>query len=119
MNTRLRQVREELGLSRKEISEQLGIPSGTYEKYEYGTRNIPSSFVSLLCEKQCVNEEWLRNGTGEMFQETTKEDTIAKLVADLWTGDDDEMMEMIGLLKDVSEEDRKFIYQLTKRLAKK
>lgn len=57
----------------------LGIPKANLSSYETGRRTPTDAVIQLICEKCSVNEEWLRNGTGEMFQPENKNDEISKL----------------------------------------
>ncbi len=46
---------------------------------ESGDRNVTDRTILLICNEFNVNEEWLRNGTGEMFIE--KDSTIVAELA--------------------------------------
>lgn len=68
MNERIKKLRKHLDLTQKEFGERIGIKGNTIANYELG-RNAPiDAVVSLICREFDVNEEWLRNGTGEMFK---------------------------------------------------
>lgn len=67
MNERIKKLRKELDLTQQEFADRISVKRGAIANYEIG-RNIPSdSVVSLICREFNVNEEWLRNGAGEMF----------------------------------------------------
>lgn len=67
MNERIKELRKRLNLTQQQFAERLGIKRNTIANYEVG-RNAPvDTVVSLICRVFNVNEEWLRNGTGEMF----------------------------------------------------
>ena len=68
MNERIKKLRRELDLTQQEFADKISVKRGAIANYEIG-RNVPSdSVVSLICREFNVNEEWLRNGTGEMFK---------------------------------------------------
>lgn len=72
MNERLKIIRKHFGKIQKDFGAELGVSRDTYASYESG-RVIPNNtFIQLLCSTFNVNEEWLRNGTGEMFIQTPK-----------------------------------------------
>lgn len=67
MNERIKQLRKVLGLTQQEFADRIGVKRNTVATYE-GGRNAPvDSVSSLICKEFNVNEEWLRNGVGEMF----------------------------------------------------
>lgn len=68
----------------------LGIPKANLSSYETGRRTPTDAVIQLICEKCSVNEEWLRNGTGEMFQSENKNDEISKLFGNVLKSSDDD-----------------------------
>jgi len=68
----------------------LGIPKANLSSYETGRRTPTDAVIQLICEKCSVNEEWLRNGTGEMFQPENKSDEISKLFGNVLKSSDDD-----------------------------
>lgn len=68
MNERIKKLRKALDLTQQEFADKISVKRGAIANYEIG-RNIPSdSVISLICREFNVSEEWLRNGTGEMFK---------------------------------------------------
>lgn len=85
MKDRLRQLRKELGLTQREFSEKIGIKPNTFSQYESGRNEPIDAVLQLICEKFNVREEWLRNGSGEMFVQRDPFDEVYKMVNDmLW-----------------------------------
>ena len=70
MNTgeRIKKLRKTLDLTQQKFGERLGIKGNTVAQYELGRSNPVDSVFSLICREFNVNEEWLRNGEGEMFK---------------------------------------------------
>lgn len=67
MKDRLKKLRKALDLTQTEFAERIGTVQNTITGYESGRRNPSGPVVSAICKEFHVNEEWLRNGTGEMF----------------------------------------------------
>lgn len=67
MNERIKRIRLELGLTQREFAERIGLKQNSIALIESGKRNISEQAVLSICREYRVNEEWLRNGTGEMF----------------------------------------------------
>ena len=68
MNVHLKQIRKALNLTQQEFADRLKIKRNTVATYETGKSNPSDAAVSLICREFNVREEWLRNGTGEMFK---------------------------------------------------
>lgn len=64
---RLKRLRKELDLTQEAFASRIGSVQNTITGYESGRRNPSAPVISLICIEFDVNEEWLRNGTGEMF----------------------------------------------------
>ncbi len=67
MNERLKQLRNDLGMSQNEFSERILVGSSTLAMWELGSRKIKDIHISKICTEFNVNENWLRYGIGEMF----------------------------------------------------
>jgi len=71
MHERLKKLRKTLDLTQQEFAERIGSKRNTVAKYETAANTPSAAVVSLICREFNVNKEWLRNGTGEMFNPTT------------------------------------------------
>lgn len=72
MNERIKKLRKDLDLTQQEFADRISIKRGAVANYEIG-RNIPSdSVINLICREFNVNETWLRTGTGEMFNPSSR-----------------------------------------------
>ncbi|MDE6421244.1 MAG: helix-turn-helix domain-containing protein [Lachnospiraceae bacterium] len=67
LGQRIRKIRRDLDLTQTEFATRIGSVQNTVTGYETGRKNPSSPVISLICKEFHVNEEWLRNGTGEMF----------------------------------------------------
>lgn len=68
-----------LDLTQAKFGEKIGLKSTAIGQMESGDRNVTDRTILLICNEFNVNEEWLRNGTGEMFIE--KDSTIVAELA--------------------------------------
>lgn len=67
MNERIRQLRRTLDMTQQEFADKIGVKRNTVATYEMG-RSVPSdAAIMLICQTFNVSEDWLRNGTGDMF----------------------------------------------------
>ena len=67
MNERLKELRKSLGLSQEEFAKRIGLKGGAISLIECGRRNITTQVVTATCREFGVNEEWLREGVGDMY----------------------------------------------------
>lgn len=71
MNKRLKLLRKNLGLSQKSFADKLYISSDLVSACELGRRNLTERTVMNICNTFDVNEDWLKTGVGEMFNDPT------------------------------------------------
>ena len=67
MNERLKLLRNTLKFSQELFAKKINLTRSAISNYEKGTRNITNRVISDICREFNVNEEWFRNGNGEMF----------------------------------------------------
>lgn len=78
MNERIRLLRKELGLNQSDFGNKIGVKQGTVAGYESGARTPLDAVVSSICREFDANEEWLRTGEGEMFEQMTEQQKLLK-----------------------------------------
>lgn len=90
MNTgeRIKKLRKHLDLTQQKFGERLGIKGNTVAQYELGRNEPIDAVLSLMCREFGVNEEWLRTGEGEMFEELTEQQKLMKYTARLLKNQD-------------------------------
>ena len=74
MGERLKDLRKALGLTQQEFADRIGIARGNIGAYEVSKNSPSDAVISLICREFNVNQVWLRDGTGEMFQIPDDED---------------------------------------------
>lgn len=67
INDRIKELREYLGLSQREFSNRINIGQSTLAMFETGQRVLKDIHISQICSEFSINEEWLRNGKGDIF----------------------------------------------------
>lgn len=88
MNERIKNLRKSLSMTQEEFSKQIGLSRNFIAQVEIGTKTPSDRTISDICREFNVNEEWLRDGTGEMFQPVTKNDEISRLLGNVSKMDD-------------------------------
>ena len=102
MKERIKMLRKALDLTQQEFADRIGIKRNSYANYETG-RNTPiDAIIVSICREFNVNEEWLRNGTGEMFK-SDRDTAIVRLENLLASEPDDSFKHhLINKLADLS-----------------
>jgi transcriptional regulator with XRE-family HTH domain len=80
MNERVKELRTALGLSAEKFGGKIGVTRSAISKMELGVCNISEQSIISICREFNVNEEWLRNGTGEMFNTLSRDEELAYIV---------------------------------------
>lgn len=99
MNQRIRELRKSLGLTLENFGKRVGVGKTAISRLENGSNGVTPQMFKSIC-RECwngkfVNEEWLRNGIGEMFIELPEEDEVAGYVADLLENQDNPFFTII------------------------
>lgn len=90
LKSRIKQLRKEIGLTQVDFGEKIGVKGNTVTNYETGLRNPTDAVILSICREFDVNEDWLRNGTGEMFRPISKSDQIADMISDVMKSDEED-----------------------------
>ncbi len=80
MNTRLKELRKNLGLTQKEFGEKMGMQQQAIAMIENGRRSLNERQIKAICAVYGANENWIKTGEGEMFEDLTKEAEIANFM---------------------------------------
>jgi transcriptional regulator with XRE-family HTH domain len=73
LNERIKEVRKSLGLTLEKFGKSLGVTKVAISNIENGNRGVTEQMFLSVCRVYNVNEDWLRNGTGEMFNKPSDE----------------------------------------------
>lgn len=72
MNTRIKELRNYLKITQNEFSQKIGLKRSSLSDIERGNAPITERTIIAICSQFNVNEEWLRFGTGQMFNSIDK-----------------------------------------------
>lgn len=106
MNNRIKELRKTLGLTQQEFGEKIKVKRNTIATYEMGRSEPSDSAISLICVTFNVNEDWLRTGTGEMFNNQDRNKEIANTIRNFLSNEKDSFKErLISVLIRLNESD--------------
>ena len=91
MKERVKELRKKLGLTLEKFGEKLGVTKQTVSRIENGVNSLTDQMFKSICREFNVNEEWLRNGTGEPFNPAPV-DALCQLKQDYSLSDADCVM---------------------------
>ncbi len=116
ISVRIYELIQALNIKKVRFAERLGVDQSYITKLTAGRGNPSDRLISSICREFNVNENWLRNGEGEMFN-TTPETLIDKLAKEYQL---DELGRdiMMGYLQ-LSENERIAVNQLMQNIIDK
>ena len=84
MNERIKLLRKKiLKMSMEDFGREIGITKSAISKLESGGNSPSEQTVKLICEKFNVRYEWLTTGNGDPLVSLTRDEAIAKFVAEV------------------------------------
>lgn len=120
MNERIRTVRENLGLSRKDFGDKLGISGDVVNNLERGRIEIKDERVKLICTTFGINEEWLRKGSGEMKNSLNRNEEIFEFANEvMFEVDESFKKRFLSALSKLNERDWETLEKIADELTKK
>lgn len=80
---RVKEIRKALGLTLEKFGQPLGVKKTAISQIEKGRNGLTEQMTKGICREFNVNEDWLRNGTGEMFIQLDEDEQISSFFHDL------------------------------------
>lgn len=78
MKEQLKKLRKYLDMTQQSFADKIGMKQNTIAQYEMGRTNPSDAIVFSICREFGVNENWLRTGEGEMFEQLTEQQKLLK-----------------------------------------
>lgn len=79
MYKRIKEIRMAIGLSQSDFGKRIGVSRDTIANIEGNRSEIKDVFIKSICREYRVREEWLREGTGDIFIKKSAEDELNDL----------------------------------------
>lgn len=89
MHERIKQLRKQLKINQSEFGSRIGISRDTIANIEGNRIEIKDIYVLSICKEFNVNEDWLRTGDGEMFNQSDEDEELAAIVGRVLAGEDE------------------------------
>lgn len=91
MNKRIKVIRKELNLTLEKFGQRIGVTRAAISNIETGNRKVTDQMCRSICREFNIREEWLRYGTGEMFENLSDEEKVASILGKIFTDKDSEI----------------------------
>ncbi|WP_133964633.1 helix-turn-helix domain-containing protein [Eubacterium limosum] len=119
LNKRIYELRTALDLSQESFGTKIGVTRSAVSNYESGGRNITDRTILIICREFNVNEEWLKEGKGDMFVDVLPEDELAAYCAQICAGTDDFISSAILEYMHLDEESKIVIKELVRSIGER
>lgn len=75
--TRVKEIRQRMGLSRREFAGRMGVKGNTWGNLEQRVNPLSDRYINLVCLTYRIRKDWLLNGTGDRFEPDEPKDAGA------------------------------------------
>lgn len=89
MNSRIQDIRTELGLSQTSFGEKIGLSRDNIANIEGGRVVIKDVVIKSICREFNINENWLRTGEGNMRVPQTRNQKIMAFANQVMADEDE------------------------------
>lgn len=83
MNKRIKEIRQNAGMTQREFADRIGVSRNTIAAYETDARVPIDAIIVSICREFNVNEDWLRTGLGNMYTEVNPDIQLSKALGSL------------------------------------
>lgn len=121
INDRIKHLRKDvLKVTQQEFSESLNISRSNMGNIEIGRIAVTDRVISDICLKYDVSENWLRNGSGDIFISKTRNQLITDFMGDLIKEEDESFKRrLIEALAQLDIEEWELLENIAKKSLKK
>ena len=100
LKERIKKIRKKLNLTQQNFADKIGVKRNTVAMYEMGKTTPSDQAIRSISREFNINEDWLRNGTGDMLLPISRRKEIEKLTNQLLAEEEDSFKNrFIAMLK--------------------
>ena len=104
-------------MNQEDFGLRLNLTKNYISLIETGNRIPSDRTISDICREFNVNEDWLKNGTGDMYKE--KDGSFSELLVELEDSDDDFIKSLITVYMGLDEDSKSALRKIAKGMAEK
>ena len=116
-NERVKQLRKFLDLTLEKFGDRLGVTKVAISNIENGKRAVTEQMSKAICREFNVNEDWLRNGVGDMFKQ--RDGSFSEILSELDDSDDDFIKSFITVYMELDEDSKEVLRQIATKMSEK
>lgn len=117
MKDRIKQIRTNSGLNQSDFGKKISISRSAVWKIENGENTPSEQTINIICREFNVNEDWLRNGTGDMYKLIPNK--LELYLGEISSGDDDFIKDLIEAYMELDQTSKDALKQIAKKMADK
>lgn len=120
INERVKELRKSsaVNLTIEKFGERIGLQKSAVSKIETGRVSVTEQTFNSIVREFNVNPDWLRDGTGTMFKEKTRNELIEEWIGDILTNEPEGYKaRLISALASLDKDGWDTIYNLALRMA--
>lgn len=117
MKNRILKIRKDSKLNQEDFGLRLNLTKNYISLIETGNRIPSDRTISDICREFNVNEDWLKNGTGDMYKE--KDGSFSELLVELEDSDDDFIKSLITVYMGLDKDSKSALRKIAKGMAEK
>ena len=118
INERFRKLREETGLSQEEFANRANRTRSEIKNVEYGKTNPKDEVIRSICKTYNVNENWLRDGTGDMHKPVERDAELEVFLSEVMNSESEDFRRrLITVLSKLDHNEWALLEKMAVRLA--
>lgn len=98
LHEKVKKIRDDFGLSRREFGERLGVSENVIVNIEYDRLKRPEQkepLLRLICKEFHVNESWLRYDEGNPYDEPSQSEKLLDFFGSIASGNDNQGLKIL------------------------
>ena len=120
IHERLKYLRKNiLKVTQDELGDALGLSKSNISNIELGRISLTDRNVQVICMTYNVNENWLRTGEGEPFNELSEQEELAAWMGTIMKPENDNCTKqrLIRILSQLEDDEWEAIEKIAKKIA--
>lgn len=117
MKNRIKEIRKKNAMTQEQFAANIGISGAALSMIEAGKTTPSNQTITNICNFYHINEEWLRNGTGEMGSLPPNQKVVDFISRISESDQADFKIRMISLLADLTPSEWKLLEKMADRLS--